>query len=71
MPNAVNSFPFDARSNVSTPHEFYAHNSGSLIGSIYREKGHFIAMLNQPDAQGKGCGVGGTGPVQPRRAERD
>jgi hypothetical protein len=42
-----------------------------LIGSIYREKGHFIAMLNQPDAQGKGCGVGGTGPVQPRRAERE
>ena len=28
-------------------------------------------MSNQPDAQGKGCGVGGTGPVQPRRAMRD
>ena len=28
-------------------------------------------MSNQPDAQGKGCGVGGTGPVQPRRATRD
>ncbi|MGB1732816.1 MAG: hypothetical protein ACPHFQ_12135 [Paracoccaceae bacterium] len=28
-------------------------------------------MSNQPDAQGKGCGVGGTGPVQPRRAKRD
>ena len=28
-------------------------------------------MSNQPGAQGKGCGVGGTGPIQPRRAMRD